>query len=100
MQSKSSMAIRVLTVVLAVVALGIVMVTMTGTFFGGTKVRTLFGASPHAVAGWPTGTRSLADFASDAGIAQAAVDASVPDSGITQAPDAGDAAPAVTPAAP
>ena len=43
MQSQGNKVLRTVTVVLAVVLLGFVVATAAGTFFGGTKIRPLFG---------------------------------------------------------
>ncbi|QDE94363.1 hypothetical protein BHS06_34385 [Myxococcus xanthus] len=43
MQSQGSKVLRTVTVVLAVLLLGFVVATAAGTFFGGTKIRPLFG---------------------------------------------------------
>ncbi|QDF08661.1 hypothetical protein [Myxococcus xanthus] len=43
MQTQGSKVLRTVTVVLAVLLLGLVVATAAGTFFGGTKIRPLFG---------------------------------------------------------
>ncbi|NOK01606.1 MULTISPECIES: hypothetical protein [Myxococcus] len=43
MQSQGSKVLRTVTVILAVLLLGFVVLTAAGTFFGGTKIRPLFG---------------------------------------------------------
>ncbi len=86
MQSQKGKFLRMMTVTLALLALGIVTVTAAGSFFGGTKIRPLFGMSAEALAGRSTATGSE--------------DASAPDAGLEQTPDAGGEAPAATPPAP
>lgn len=78
MEPQGSKTLRTVTVLIAVLVLGIVVLTKAEDYFGGTKVRTLFGMSADVLAGPP-------------------VPFSPPDAGGSQAPDAGDATPPVTP---
>jgi|GEM_PF-3797222 len=86
MQSQKGKLLRTMTVTLALLALGIVTVTTAASFFGGTKIRPLFGMSAEALAGQHTATSPE--------------DTSAPDAGLEQTPDAGGAVPAATPPAP
>lgn len=81
MESQDSKTLRTVTVILAVLVLGFVMLTKADDYFGGTKMRRLFGMSADALAGRPVVVRSVYP----------------PDAGGTQVPDAGDAAPPATP---
>lgn len=81
MEPQDKTNLRAVTAILAVLVLGYVVWTSIEDYFGGTKMRRLFGMSADALAGPPV----------------VAPSASPPDAGGAQAPDAGDAAPPATP---
>ncbi|MFP2964297.1 hypothetical protein ACLEPN_42990 [Myxococcus sp. 1LA] len=72
-----------MSIVIAVIGLAVVVVTGAATFFGGTKLRPLFGMSKEAI------ERRAAEID--------ALDAKKSDAGVSQVSDAGDAATVATP---
>ncbi|ATB47190.1 hypothetical protein [Corallococcus macrosporus] len=84
MQSQRGKVLRQVTIVIALIGLAVVVVTGAATFFGGTKVRPLFGMSADALAGTSIKDRTMRITPE-------------PDAGIAQMSDAGDAATAATP---
>ncbi|AEI66269.1 hypothetical protein [Corallococcus macrosporus] len=83
MQSQRGKFLGPLSIVVAVFGLVVVVVTGAATFFGGTKLRPLFGMSPEALERNAAEGRNLGRRA--------------PDAGLAQVPDAGDTASVATP---